>query len=333
MSESPRSILILRLSALGDVIHTFPAVQSLREAYPHARLGWVVERAYAPLVRAVAPVDEVFEVATRRWRQNLTANETRADIAGVRRELKLFAQQGWSIDFQGLMKSAVIGGVAGAPTRIGFDREAVRERASLFFTNRKIAVDSSGHVVDVNLRLARALGGGVPVASPRWDEFATDATGRLALLMREPFVVLLPGTGQTRKCWPPERYALLAKELRARCEVQILVVPGPGEESLANEVATRASVTVAERTSLDELAMLLSKARLVVGGDTGPLHLADAMNVPVVGLYGPTDPARNGPYNQLDSVISTWDGDRSIDSIDVEAVLHRAVARLAGGGL
>jgi len=331
VSESPQSILILRLSALGDVIHTLPAVQSLRAGFPDARFGWVVERAYAPLIRAVAPVDHVFEVATRRWRNNLAANETRADIAGVRRELRLFAKDGWSVDFQGLMKSAVIGGAAGAPTRIGFDREAVRERASLFFTNRKVAVDSSGHVVDVNLRLARAIGG-AEISSPLpWDRFAADSTGRLSMLVdAAPFVVLLPGTGQARKCWPTERYATLANEIRSQFRLQVFVVPGPGEESLANEIAASASlITVIERTTLPELAMLLSKAKLVIGGDTGPLHLADAMQIPVVGLYGPTDPARNGPYYQQASVVSTWDRDQAIDSIEVASVLERVVSRLA----
>lgn len=329
MSEAPRSILVLRLSALGDVIHTLPAVQSLRAGFPDAKIGWVVERAYGELVRLVAPIDQVFEVATRRWRKNLTANETRADIAGIRRELRSFVEHGWSIDFQGLMKSAVIGGVAGAPTRIGFDRDLVRERASLFFTNRRVPIDPSGHVVDLNLRLARAVGGAETSASPAWQNFAADATQRLAIVTGEPFIVLLPGTGQPQKSWPTERYAALATELSYRTRFQIFVVPGPGEELLANEIATQARVTVIERTSLAELTMLLSMAKLVIGGDTGPIHLADSVGTPVVGLYGPTDPARNGPYHQLDSVVSVYDSGQAIDLIEVEPVLNRALSRLA----
>lgn len=333
--RAPKSILILRLSALGDVIHTLPAVQSLRAGYPEVPIGWVVERPYTELVRKVAPVDEVFEVSTRRWRQNITASETRADLSAIRRELKSFSAGGWSVDFQGLVKSAVIGGIAGADVRIGFDREVVRERASMFLTTRRVSVDPSGHVVELNRRLAREIGGAPITSEPPWDRFADDPTGRLAFHAHGSYVVLLPGTGQARKCWPPERFAALAGIITEEFGLEVLVVPGPGEEPLANDVAARARVTVVERTTLPELASLLSKARLVVGGDTGPIHLADSIGSAVVAIFGPTDPARNGPFNQLDSVVSSFHGDQMMESIaveDVAAAVRKRLEASAGKG-
>lgn len=328
--RAPKSILIIRLSALGDVIHTLPAVQSLRAGYPDTPIGWVVERAYADLVRKVAPVDEVFEVSTRRWRHNITASETRADLSAIRRELKNFTAGGWSVDFQGLVKSAVIGGVAGADVRIGFDREVVRERASMFLTTRRVQIDPTGHVVELNRRLAREIGGAPVFSEPPWERFAEDPTGRLAFHTRGSYVVLLPGTGQARKCWPADRFAALATIVTNEYGLDVLVVPGPGEEPLANDVAARAAVTVVERTTLAELAALLTNARLVVGGDTGPIHLADSIGTPLVALFGPTDPARNGPFTQLDSVISSFHGDRLMESISIEQVASAVRKRLEG---
>jgi ADP-heptose:LPS heptosyltransferase len=215
-----------------------------------------------------------------------------------------------SVDFQGLVKSAALGWVAGARTRYGFDRSAVREKASLLFTNRRVRVDQSRHVVEWNLELAHAVTGGDAWPAVRWDRFL--AAGFEEFRGK---VVLLPGAGRRDKRWPAASFARLAETLGDRA----LVVWGPGEEDLARAIGA----PLAPRTNLRELATILRHADVVIGGDTGPLHLAAALGTRVVGLYGPTNPRRNGPFGQLDSVVSTWDGSRSIEAIPVDAVRAR----------
>jgi lipopolysaccharide heptosyltransferase I len=280
-------VLVLRLSALGDVIHTIPAVLTLGD------VKWVVEAPYRELVEIVAGVEAV-PVRLKQWSRSPLAS--RAAVGDAIRNLR-GAQT--SIDFQGLVKSAMLGVIAGAKERIGFDRHAIREKPALLFTNRKVHVDTTKHVVEQNLQLAG--GGGMRRAN--WDAFASGSgVGE---------VVILPGAGKPNKLWPAERWREVARRTGA------VVAWGPGEEKLARSI----SENVAPPTNLRELAGLLKNARIVIGGDTGPLHLAAALGTKVVGLYGPTDPRRNGPYGQLEHCIDEFSRTKSMHSISVEAVM------------
>jgi lipopolysaccharide heptosyltransferase I len=287
-------VLVLRLSALGDVIHTIPAVTGLRDQ----RVQWVVEAPYRELVEVVAGV-EAIPVRYRKWGKSLIAS--RKDIAGA---VKAMRGSETSIDFQGLVKSAVLGALAGAKTRIGFDREAIREKPALLFTNRKVPVDTSKHVIEQNVQLAGgASGEGNWAAYPRNNNLDAYANR----------IVLLPGAGKANKLWPVERF----RELTRHIGSDALAVWGPGERELAEATGAR----VAPPTDLRELAFILQQARVVIGGDTGPLHLAAALGTKVIGLYGPTDPRRNGPYGQLDHVIDRFQTTKWMESITVEEVM------------
>ncbi|HVS33016.1 MAG TPA: lipopolysaccharide heptosyltransferase I [Thermoanaerobaculia bacterium] len=301
-----KRVLILRLSALGDVIHTIPAVVALKQAMPDADFSWVVESPYAELVGIVAGVRAV-PVRLKRWSRKPFA--FRADMRGAARAIRGCDV---SVDFQGLMKSAGIGWLSRAPERYGFAPEAIRERGAVAFTNRRIPVDQSRHVIEWNLQLAEAVAPIRPV-DVDWTAFPDDPSGRLARLGDR--VVLLPGAGKPHKQWPADRF----RDLAARHRDRALVVWGPGERGLAEEIGAE----VAPETNLRELAWLLRHASVVVGADTGPLHLAAALGTRVVGLYGPTDPRRNGPYGQLDRVVSDYGGKRSMASIGVDAVARR----------
>ena len=217
-----------------------------------------------------------------------------------------------SVDFQGLFKSAVLGSIAGAPLRVGFDRDALKEKGAGLFYNRRVAVDRTQHVVDWNLQLARAV---APLSdeSPSWTAFGSDRDG--ALIPYLDRIVLLPGAGKPEKQWPVERF----REVVARFKDRTLVVWGPGEQDLANAIGG----DIAPPTNLRELAYVLENASVVIGGDTGPLHLAAALGAPVVGLYGPTDPRRNGPYGQVASCINYFDATRSMASIPADEVIAR----------
>src|SRR6185436_10089442 len=270
-----KDVLVLRLSALGDVIHTIPAVTALKE---HARVRWVVEAPYRELVELVAGV-EAIPVRLKQWARSPIASR-----AAMRDALRQMRGAGTSIDFQGLVKSAMLGLLAGAKDRIGFDKHAIREKPALLFTNHQIPVDTTRHVIDQNLQLVTS--NPATQQPSNWESFpqGTGPTNE---------IVILPGAGKPEKLWPAERWREVAQRTNA------LIAWGPGERKLAESIGGR----LAPPTNLRELAWILRHARLVLGGDTGPLHLAAALGTPVIGLYGPTEVRRNGPHGQLDRCI------------------------------
>ncbi|HEU4523293.1 MAG TPA: lipopolysaccharide heptosyltransferase I [Thermoanaerobaculia bacterium] len=303
-------ILVLRLSALGDVIHTIPAVSLLR---PVADVTWVVEAPYAELVEIVTGVKTI-PVRLKRWTRRPLQSRTE-----LRRTLSQIRGFDAAVDFQGLIKSAVLTWLSRAPDRYGFSRELIREKPAVVFTNRRVTVNRLSHVIDWNRELARAVTSNRTPSEERWSDFAADPEGRV-----KPFagrIVLLPGAGKLKKQWPVARFRALVHRYPGRT----VVVWGPGERQLAEAIGGE----IAPETNLRELAALLRDAQLVVGGDTGPLHLAVAMGAKVVGLYGPTDPARNGPYGQIASTVDHYrGGDRTMESIGVEEVIARMEERL-----
>jgi heptosyltransferase-1 len=286
--------LVLRLSALGDVIHTIPAVVALRDR--GERVSWVVEAPYRELVEMVARVATI-PVSLKKWGRAPLAHRPQMSLAT--KSLRGFAR---AVDFQGLVKSAALAWLSRAPIRIGFDRNAIREKPALLFTNRHVAVDTAMHVVEQNLQL-------IGETSMPAVDFSPFAAGP----REDGAIVLLPGAGKANKQWPVERFRELAAHLGDRA----FAVWGPGEKELAEAIGCR----VAPPTNLRELAALLQSAAIVVGGDTGPLHLAAALGTPVIGLYGPTSEKRNGPYGQLANCISRFGTTKSMETIAVDEVV------------
>lgn len=306
MTDS-RRLLVLRLSALGDVIHTIPAVALLRDALPDTRIQWVVEAPYRELVEIVADV-EAIPVRMKAWSRTLLAS--RRDIRQATRSMR---GADIAVDFQGLIKSAALAGLSRAPQRYGFDANAIREKAALLFLNERVAVDTSRHVIEQNLQLARALAPGAAAGRAYWERYPQPLTDDL-----RGAVVLLPGAGKANKLWPVERFREIARHVGDRA----LAVWGPGERPLAEAIGAR----VAPPTTVRELAWILQHAAVVIGGDTGPLHLATAFGTPVIGLYGPTNPRRNGPYGQLDRCVNHYDGVKTMESISTAEVLQQLEA-------
>jgi heptosyltransferase-1 len=288
-------LLVVRLSALGDVIHTIPAVAALRETH---QVSWVVEAPYRELVELVAGV-EAIPTRMKKWGRSLLAS--RSEMGATLRAMR---QAEVAIDFQGLVKSAMLPWLARVKTRRGFDKQAIREKPALLFTNRKVAVDTTKHVIEQNLQLA-----GVSAGTANWDAYPLN-NNLDAFAGR---IVLLPGAGKENKVWPAERF----REVARRIGGDALAVWGPGERELAETTGAR----VAPPTTLRELAFILQTARVVIGGDTGPLHLAAALGTKVIGLYGPTDPRRNGPYGQLDHCVDHFQTTKLMKSISVEEVM------------
>jgi heptosyltransferase-1 len=314
MDNAPQSLLVVRLSAMGDVIHALSAVSALRKALPGRTIGWVVEERWSELLCAKGhplegPVSEqkplaerVHLVRTKQWRKNLLAAATRADLRGSLSELRQ-AGYGAAIDFQGAIRSAVIARWSGAREIVGF--ATPREGPARWFYNRKIRTEAA-HVIEQNLALAAvwtrdlsAPDALLPrdLAAEAWcDRYCKENdVGRLVLVN--------PGAGWGAKQWPAERYGHVAQELSSDGST-VLVNYGPGEEPLARAVGTGSGgLARPVQCSLGELIALTRRASLFLGGDTGPLHLASALKVPVVGLFGPTDPARNGPFGTRSIVL------------------------------
>ncbi len=294
---------------MGDVIHALPAVAALRETFPNATIGWVIEERWINLLStresiaqprsASKPlVDCIHVVNTRAWRNALVSAATRQNSLGAIRNIRA-AHYDLAIDFQGAWKSALIAQLSKAPARIGFCRP--REcGAALYYSKRVFA--QRPHVIEQNLELAAAAGANTAskLASFLPQDPATDAWADKVLsessLTSGQFAIINPGAGWGAKCWPAENYAAVARGLCA-VGLRSVINFGPAEESLAKQVeCASAGAAVAIPCSISELIALNRRARLFVGGDTGPMHLAAALRVPVVGIFGPTDPARNGPY-------------------------------------
>ena len=299
-------ILIVRLGAMGDVVHALPAVAALRHALPAARLGWVVEERWADLLAAPAArldpqrspakplVDVLHLVNTRAWRAAPFSDETWSEIRNVWRELKS-AQYEIAIDFQGLLKSAVWARLSAAPTRFGFARP--KERLATMAYSRTVDATAT-HVVGQNLELVSVLARDPRPATcdllPRDPAAEAWCAAELQRRAIRDFVLISPGGGWGAKLWPAERYGEVARALPG---IAALVNFAPGEEDLARRLlASAAGAAQAIQCSVGELIALTRRARLFIGGDSGPLHLAAALGTPVVAIFGPTDPARNGPY-------------------------------------
>jgi heptosyltransferase I len=301
-SHAYERILIVKLSAIGDVIHTLPAVAALRRAYPKAWLAWIVEKAGSSLLRGNPDLDELITIDTRAWRANWWMGLRHAWY--VTRHLRR-AGFDLCIDFQGLLKSALFAHLSGAPWRLGFPRQMCREPLSVLFTNlHGPIVDPQMHVVDQLVELLKPIG--VATTERRFtiplteadEHFAERVWRELRLRSEVPVVVLYPGAAWATKRWGELNFARLNDELIRRYQVKTLLTWGPGEELLLQRVvrATAYTPAIAPATTLLQLAALIARCRAFVAGDTGPLHLAAAVGTPTVALFGPSNPRRNGPY-------------------------------------
>jgi heptosyltransferase-1 len=360
-----QSLLVVRLSSMGDIIHTLPAAAALRHAFPHATLGWLVEERWAELLCALRYprsgrrslerplVDRVHTVNLSAWRRALISVNTWQQVAAALSEVRGVKYDA-AIDFQGAVRSALLARWSGAATVYG-DAHPRENAASMFYTRQ---YESHGkHVVEQALDLAskvigetgNRVGETLETEAPLPQQVAEkfdfgyrsafsaaikpsfsagalapevtrpsfsancqpqfpidpDAEKKIAHLAAgiDKFAILNPGAGWGAKQWPAERYGAVAKEL-ANDGISSLINFGPGEETLTRTVEQTSEGAARKiECSLAELIALTRRARLMIGGDTGPMHLAAALNVPVVAIFGPTDPARNGPFGTRSIVL------------------------------
>jgi heptosyltransferase I len=285
-------ILIVRLSAIGDAIQTMPVACALRERFPDAFLAWAVESRAAALLRGHESLDKLIELP-RGWLKSPRG------VWRLRRRLHEL-QFDTAIDVQSLTKSAVLAWLSGAKRRIGFGNPGGRE-LSKWFNNQRVDPKAT-HVVDRYLELLRPLGIESPTVRfqvPQREE-DRDAAERIIreLGIDGGFAIVNPGAGWPSKLWPTDRYAAVAVHLDKRWRLPTLVVwAGAAERKMAEQIARAGPmVRITPPTSLPELAALARRAKVFIGSDTGPLHLAAAVGTPCIGLYGPWPAVRHGPY-------------------------------------
>lgn len=314
-AQSNYRLLVVRLGAMGDILHALPAVTALRLAHPHWTIDWVIEPRWRPLLasddapdsgrprNAAQPlVDSFYLAPIKQWGRSPLSPKTIGEIAALRRQIRA-AGYNAVLDLQGAIRSALIGRFAHSPRLIG---EAVpRERAARWFFSERIEANGT-HVIEQDLQVAAAVAGDeLPFAEPMlplsaaadaWCDGLLGGGGAHAVLIN-------PGAGWGAKCWPVERYAAVAAGLLQR-GFRVVVNAGPGEEMLAEFIARETRGQALPLTcSLDQLISLTRRVQLAIAGDTGPLHLACALGCPVVGIFGPTDPSRNGPFGTRFKVL------------------------------
>jgi lipopolysaccharide heptosyltransferase I len=292
------SILIVRLGSLGDLIHTMPAFAALRREYPETRIDWLVEPPHREILTLVDGLSNVVALKGRSlggWMESVS------DLRSRRYDLAL--------DFQGLLKSATLARLSGASEVLGFNSKALREPAARLFYSRSVNVDDAGHVVQKNLALAsEVIGRRITELAFPFRQIQSGVIDELRNKGITKFALVNPGAAWPNKRWPAERFGAIAKDLLDVHGLTPVVLWGPGERVLAEAVAAASDgrATIAPETRLPDLVAVAHAASFMISGDTGPLHIACAAGTPAVALFGPTDAARNGPWDPRDVVLSRY---------------------------
>ena len=345
-------VLVVRLGAMGDIIHALPAIAALRAANPDLHIGWLVEERWSALLCAAGGarlgersegkplVDSVHCANFKAWRKALLSDESWREMGALRREVRELKYD-LALDLQGSIRSALAAQFSGAPLRVG-PAEPREKPATMFYTRQ---VDTTAtHVVEQALAITSEVAGRqlqyTPPLFPVDRAAAAWADSTIADLGNPRFAIVNPGAGWGAKCWPAESFGTVSAALR-RSGLAVIVNYGPGEETLANAVhqASHGSA-LPVKCSVGELIALTRRASLFIGGDTGPMHLAAAMNIPVVALFGPTRPERNGPYatrsivlrspQSIDNTSHVSRPDEGLLSIQPQAVIEAADQLLRG---
>lgn len=312
--KSPESVLIVKLSAIGDVVHSLPFLEVLKRTWPRASIDWVVEEAAAPIVCGHPALDRVWVSRRKAWQRALkrgpgrmaALDEAGAFVKALRKE-----RYDLVVDLQGLFKSGIVTGLSHGRRKIGM--AGAREGAGFFLSETPVPVDYEAHAILRYLEMARALGcdtsvwdGAIPVGAKDREKvahlFEENRWGR------RPLVAINPMAKWVTKLWEPERFGALADRIGSELQADIAFTGSFEDRPLIETIVggmAHPAANLAGRTGLKTLAWLYRRASLLVCTDTGPMHMAAAMGCPVVALFGPTAPWRTGPYGPRHRVVRT----------------------------
>lgn len=297
--------LIIRLSSLGDIIHTLPAFSALRKKFPEENITWIVEDKGQEILDLVPGIDKIVTVKAKQ--KTIGSKDFWKELGRVKGEIKEKEQT--ALDFQGLIKSGFFAFLSGAQKRIGFHKKNLREPlASMFYTDHPSEISEDAHVVYKNLRLLEVLGIqenalDFPLAIP--DELIRSVQQKLHPLGysdQKRLIVFNVGAAWVTKRWYAERWCELADSISSDELFPLLLWGNDTEKELAEEISQKSGVPLSPELSLQEVIALIDKAGLVVSGDTFALQAACALSRPAVGIFGPTNPRRNGPFDPKDKV-------------------------------
>ena len=305
-------ILVIRLSAIGDVVHTLPAVHLLKKYLPGCRITWLVEEAAADLIAGYEGIDAVIVSKRTSWLRALRRGNFLAAYTEAAAFLRRLRRDEYDLvlDFQGLLKSSLLAGLARGKRKIGFAH--AREGAAFFYTEHVPAPDFNDHAITRHMGLLRYLGikDDAVVFSRLWGEREEQSVQRLLggheAHTGSPLIIVHPCAAWPTKCWDAGRVAAVCDSLRKTCDARIVFAGSAAEQThVSSIIASMAepAISLVGRTTLRELACLLARSSLMVAMDSGPMHLACAVGMPVVALFGPTAPWRTGPFGSRYSVI------------------------------
>ncbi|QQS31756.1 MAG: glycosyltransferase family 9 protein [Acidobacteriota bacterium] len=340
-------ILFIKLSSIGDIVHTLPALAAVRRRMPDAHIAWAVDSRYAEILRGNELIDDLIELDTRSLAGGKTIEGILLDVTSQLNRVRK-AKFDVTLDFQGLWKSAFVGKFSGAKERWGFSKDALREPSSRMLLTHTANVDDGIHVIRKNLELAsQALKFYIADEEPSFPIFTAQANvaeaEAIAAKAGGKFAILNPGGGWVTKLWPAENFGALAAMLRSELGIVSVITSGPGDAELAKSAAAadNTKTAIIAEPSLKALYELAKRASVYIGGDTGPTHIAAAAGTRAVGLFGPTEWWRNGTLNQKDICVERSDigcrvncHRRTCDKwicmdISVETVFDAVKARLA----
>lgn len=291
-------ILIIKPSALGDIVHTLPFLAALRKRFPAAEIHWMVARELAPFLEGHPMLDRLWIFERKRWRNLARLGRTFRELLALRAALRR-EKFTVSVDLSGLLRSGLITWAAGAALRLGFKDS--NEGSSLFY-KQKIVGDMSIHAVDRYLKFADFLGGDSREVDFPFAPY--DKTPPVMASLPARYAVMVPSAGKEANRWPAERFGRLA----ARLALPVVLLGSAADGVVTAEVARFSegwAIDLAGKTSLKELLPLIEKAAFMVTNDTGPMHIAAALQVPVYAIFGPANPARTGPYGKTHTVIQS----------------------------
>ena len=318
MGTEPKRILIIKPSALGDIILALPALSVLKHSFQSAEISWLVRPEFAPLIMGHPYLSDIILFDRRKlskwWYNPGSFNE----LSSLVKQLRA-GRFDLVFDFQGLFRTGFFSWVSGCKRRFGM--AGARELAHLFYTD-KISQDASSiHLVDYYLKMVTAAGAKQAEAQFKLPEDAEAAAAVEKLLKSQgvnaKYAVIVPGAAQPNKRWPIERFAELAGKISWRFELSIVAIGSQGEREYIEAIGKRV-INLAGKTSVRELIPLMKRASLVVSNDTGPGHIAAALGVPIVMIFGPTNPARVCPYKRPQCIVAVEPNERGMkaDSYD-----------------
>jgi|SRR5271169_766962 len=299
LKKNPDKILVIKPSSLGDIIHSLPVLLALWETFPHAKIHWVIAKGFEEILEHHPMVAKLLIINKDQWKRKGKISDTLLEMRTLLRDLKKESYD-LVIDLQGLLRSGLIAYATGAPVRIGFNE--AREGGNLFYTH-KVEGGGNIHAVDRYLKIACTLGcdsQGVWFPLPLIKE--SENIKKLKKVLGK-YAVLIPGARWKTKRWPKERFGSLASMLNMKS----VVVGSPSDATIAHYIQTESkgkTLSMAGKTDLKELISIIRGASYVISNDSGPMHIAAALGIPVIALFGPTNPVRTGPYGGKHVIIT-----------------------------